>query len=210
METASIAEIREEFGSYFEAVQQHPRSLVGREVPSITNPGEMETLRDSSDAKDWQEAVKQSLAQEVRDRSDRKADDLRGTMSTLTASIGVFENNPDLIPNTRQFNKALADKVATTLAPYAVKANDKTIGWSIDVQPLIASLRDTMKPAPAPAGTAATPTPAQQRAAAQARDTVGRFDAPQAGIPSRSGSSSSEGEDFSTLFGTIGLSGLRI
>lgn len=186
--------------------------LVGQSVPSITKPGEMETLRDSADAKEWQEAVKYSLTQEVKDRQDRKADDLRGTMTTLTASIGVFENNPDLIPGTKQFNKPLADKVAKTLEPYSVKsAEGKTIGWSIDVQPLVASLRDTMaavapKAAPAPAA----PSPAQQRAAEQARDKAGRWDAPQAGIQTKSGSSSSEGEDFSTLFGTIGLPGIRI
>lgn len=191
-------------------MQQHPRSLVGVEVPSITDPGEMETLRDSADAREWQEAVKHSLAAEVKDRADRKAEDLRPVMTTLHSSIGVFEKNPDLIPNTRQFNKDFADKVGKALAPYMVKGEDgKAIGWSIDVQPIVDSLRETIKPAPAPAAPA-TPTPAQQRAAAQARDTVGRFDAPQAGIPSKSGSAAGEGEDFSTLFGTIGLPGLRI
>lgn len=56
----------------------------------------------------------------------------------------------------------------------------------------------------------ATLTPAQQRAATQTRDTVGRFEAPQAGIPFKSGTAAGEGKDFSTLFGTIGLPGLRI
>lgn len=211
MESAAIAEVQEEYKNYFAAVQAHPRSLVGQEVPSITNPGQNETLRDSADAKEWQDAVKHALAQEVKDRQDRKADDTRMVMTTVTNSIAVFEKNPDLIPNTKQFNRAFADKVGKTLAPYMVKTDDgKALGWSIDVQPLIESLRESMPKAPTPAPASTDPTPQQQRAAEQPRTPAGRFDAPQAGIPSKSGSSSEPTSDFSTLFGTLGMPEFRI
>ena len=57
---------------YFEYVQRHPRTLVGEQVPSMTGDG-MEVLRDSADAKDWQDAVKEQLKLALREQLEIKA-----------------------------------------------------------------------------------------------------------------------------------------
>ena len=215
LQEEALGEVREEFKAYFEAVQKHPRMLVGTDVPSLKGEG-METLRDSQDAKDWQEAVKQELSKEVGDRVSRKVDDQRPLMETLHNSVELFRNNPDLIPNTRQFDRELADKFAELVKPYELRVDGKLQGYTIPVQPFVTQLRQqlTAGRAAAPAAPAA-PTVQQQRAQQQQRNDVGQFaadedDAPQAGIPSRAGQSSDSEEDFSTLFGTIGLPTLRI
>lgn len=214
LQEESLGEVREEFKAYFEAVQKHPRMLVGTEVPSLKGEG-METLRDSQDAKDWQEAVKQELSKEVGDRVSRKVDDQRPLMETLHNSVELFRNNPDLIPNTRQFDRELADKFAELVKPYELRVDGKLQGYTIPVQPFVTQLRQQLTAGrAAPPAAPAAPTVQQQRAQQQQRNDVGQFaadeDAPQAGIPSRAGQSSDSEEDFSTLFGTIGLPTLRI
>ena len=57
---AALRELQAEQTKYFDAIKLHPRMLVGQEVPSLNGDG-METLRDSKDAQDWQEAVKELL-----------------------------------------------------------------------------------------------------------------------------------------------------
>lgn len=214
LQAESLEEVREEFQQYFEAIQKHPRMLVGTEVPSLKGEG-METLRDSQDAKDWQEAVKQELSKEISDRVSRKVDDQRPLMETLHNSVELFRTNPDLIPNTKQFDRELADKFAELVQPYELRVNGKLQGYTIPVQPFVTQLRQQLTASRAAAAAApAAPSPQQQRAQQQQRNDVGQFatdeEAPQAGIPSRAGQSSDDGEDFSTLFGTIGLPTLRI
>jgi hypothetical protein len=172
-------------------------------VPAIGKEG-METLRNSEDAKEWQEAVRSLLVTEIRDSAQAKLDESKDFLATVHASIDLFKNNPDLIPGTKGFNKDLADEFAKMATPYEIRDEDskKLIGYSIPVQPIIDQMRSLIKartaaPAAPPAPPAAAPAP---------RATL---DPPQAGIPAKAGSSS-EKEDFSTLFGTIGLPNLQI
>lgn len=163
----------------------------------------METLRNSEDAKEWQEAVRSLLVAEIRDSAQAKMEDSREFINTVHASIDLFKNNPDLIPGTKGFNRELADEFAKMAAPYEVRDEDtkKLLGYSIPVQPIIEQMRTLIK--------ARTATPPPSPAPAAAPVTRRPAEPPQAGIPSKAGSSS-EKEDFSTLFGTIGLPNLQI
>lgn len=196
---------REEYEKYFEALEKHPRLLVGTDVPAIGAEG-MERLKDSNDAKEWQEAVRSLLVQEIRDEAQKKLDESRTYLETLHASIDLFKNNPDLIPGTRTFNKPLADKFAELAKPYEVRQDGKLQGYSVPVQPIIEALRSQFAQESATVDNAGSPVPASLPPAGQQSPTS---EAPQAGIPSKAGSSV-EKEDFSTLFGTIGLPHLQI
>lgn len=191
-----------------------PRELVGTEVPSLTREG-MEVLRDSADAKDWQDAVRQKLADEVRDRAARKADDVKPMMQTLHQSIDLFKSNPDLIPGTKQYDPELAKQFVELTKPYELRVAGKLHGYTIPVQGMITQIRQQVTAnrtaaAAASAAAPATPTAQQQRAAEQSRNQQGQFDAPQAGIPNKAGSSSDPAEDMSTFWGTIGLPNLTL
>ena len=216
----ALAEVQDEYAKYFDAVNSHPRALVGTEVPSMTGEG-MEVLRDSADAKDWQDAAKQQLAAEVRDRASRQADSVKPMMQTLHASIELFRQNHDLIPGARQFDRELADRFSALSKPYEMRVEGKLSGFTIPVQPLIESVRAALVAeraarATPPASTAASagqPSAQQQRAAEQTRNPAGQFhnpDAPQAGILSKAGNSGEAADDYSTLWGTLGLPNLRL
>lgn len=205
--------MKKEHGAYFDALEKHPRLLVGTEVPAIGKEG-TEVLRDTADAKEWQDAVKSILVEDVRARATKAMDENSDFMATVHASVELFSNNVDLIPGTKEFDKDLADRFTELAEPYELRVDGKLQGYSVPVQPLVNQLRAklaaeraSLKPA-APAA-AAAPTPQQQRAAEQARNSQGQFDAPQAGIPSKAGNGS-QTEDFSALFGTIGLPDFRI
>jgi hypothetical protein len=205
-----VAEVREEYGTYFEALEQHPRMLVGTEVPRINGEG-MEVLRDTNDAKEWQEAVKSLLIEDVKERTTKAIEDDSEFLSTMHQSIELFQNNVDLIPGTKDFDVELANKFATFMQAYELRDDDKKlIGYSVPVQPIINQLRSdlvasraaaTASPGEA-AAPASTPAPAQPTPPA---------DPPQAGIQSKAGAHA-ETEDFSTLFSTISpeLRDLRI
>lgn len=196
--------------------------MVGQEVPSLREGGGTVTLRDAADAKEWQEAVKSILIREVQDRASRKADDVKPMMETLHGSIGLFQNNADLVPGTKQFDLDLANRFADLAKPYELRVEEKLVGYTIPVQPLVNQVRSQLAAeraarattaAPAAPAAAAAPTAQQQRAAEQQRNQVGQFanpDAPQAGIASKAGAGAADEGDFSTLFGTIGLPHLRI
>lgn len=192
--------MREEYKKYFETIETHPRMLVGQQVPKIGGAeGELETLRDTDDAREWQEAVKSVLIEEVKDRAATALEDQGSYLATLHQSIELFQNNTDLIPGTKDFDTRLANQFAQMAKPYEIRVDGKLQGYSIPVQPLVDQIRSSLKTQPraaAPAG----------KAPAKTRKPAG---APQAGIPSKSGSGASD-EDFSTLFGTIGLPNLKI
>ena len=82
-------------------------------------------------------------------------------------------------------------------APYEVRSNGRLTGYAIPVQPIIDNLRQEL---------AGTRRPSQKPAAAQPPPVT---EPPQAGIPSKA-ASSTEKDDFSVLFGTIGLPHLQI
>lgn len=165
----------------------------------------METLRNSEDAKEWQEAVRSLLVQEIRASAETRLDESRDFLSTVHASIDLFKNNPDLVPGTRNFDRKLADEFAAMAKPYEVRSQDdkKLLGYSIPVQPLIERLRTQLKTQAAPTSPTQPATPAEAPVKTTAQEP------PQAGIASKAGNSS-EREDFSTLFGTIGLPNLQI
>ena len=127
-EGTALSEVKTEFSNYFDALNSTPRALVGTEVPSLRGDGAMETLRDSADAKDWQESVKQILFEEVKSRAKLKADEARPMAETLTASINLFQNNPDLIPNTRQFDRELVDRVFRMARSTSSRSNCRVLG----------------------------------------------------------------------------------
>lgn len=187
-------------------METHPRLLVGTKVPAIGKEGE-ETLRDSNDAKEWQEAVRSILVQEIEESARLKLEEQGGFLDTLHASIDLFKNNPDLIPGTKTFNRGLADEFAKLAQPYEVRNDGKLQGYSIPVQPIIEALRSTMTVAPATGEEAGSSAPASKPPGADKSRSAS--EPPQAGIPSKAGNSS-EKEDFSTLFGTIGLPNLQI
>ena len=207
----ALKEVREEHANYFNAINQHPRMLVGQEVPSLTGEG-MEVLRDSADAKEWQEAVKGLLMQEIHDRADRAMDNDRDMMTTLHGAIDLFQNNRDLVPGTRSFDQELANQFVRTAKAYEVRLNGKLSGYSIPVQQLVDQLRTNLQETRKAAALAQPPAPS-----APTPGKVGRpanpapvEDGPQAGLRSKAGQSGDDSSDFSTLFGTIGLPDLRI
>lgn len=212
-QTAALAETREKFPRYFEALNKHPRALVGSKVPAASDnePGRdadgFVVLKDSADAKEWQEATKQNLVAEIRDNAQRRAEANPGHMQTIHQSIELFQNNSDLVPGTKQFDKNLADRFAAIAKAYEVRDDaGKLMGYSIATQPLIDQLRSQIaaegKAAPAPASP-------PQPAGAGAGQAAPKEEAPQAGIQSKSGNSV-EGQNMDTFWGTIGLSGIRI
>ena len=137
---AALRELQAEQTKYFDAIKLHPRMLVGQEVPSLNGDG-METLRDSKDAQDWQEAVKELLLNEVNDRAARRSEDDREMMTVLHGSIELFQRNSDLVPGTREFDKDLANEFARMAKPYEVRVDGKLSGYSVPVQGIVDSLR---------------------------------------------------------------------
>ena len=210
----AFGEVQTEYEQYFNALKQHPRQLVGTEVPSLTGEG-METLRDSADAAEWQEAVKSLLSQEVSSRAEAKQGELAGTFETIHASVDLFKNNHDLIPGAKGFDKQLADEFATLAKDYEIRGEDgKLIGWAVPVQPLINNLRTQLQ---VRRSAAAMPVAGSTQAASVAAKPAPKpaaapvVDAPQAGVVSSAGAVNRDSaSDFSTLFGTLGLPDLVI
>lgn len=209
---AALDAVKLEFPRYFEAIQKHPRLLIGEEVPAIGKDG-TEKLRDSDDAREWQEAVKALLVDEVRERASRNQSDDDGNLQVLHQSIELFQNNADLVPGTRQFDRELATRFTTLAKPYELRVDGKLYGYSIPAQPLIEQLRAQITTERAAAPIAAQPTPpsvAGAPAAAEPVNTQAPAEPPQAGIPAKAGTSAPDAEGFGALFGTIGLPNFRI
>ena len=192
LQSAQLDAAREEYSAYFDALETHPRQLVGQQVPALDGSDGTEMLRDTNDAREWQDAVKELLVKEVNSRVSTEMDRQKTHLDTVHASIKMFQDNLDLVPNTPGFNKELADRVAKMVAPYEYRVDNKLHGYTIPIQPLIDSVRQQLA-ASTPATPAAPAAPATPAAA------------PQAGIPSRAGNSgASDPNDFSTLFSTLG------
>jgi hypothetical protein len=200
--------VKTEHKPYFEALEKHPRLLVGTEVPAIGREGK-ETLRDTEDAKEWQEAVKTILVQEVRDRAARAMETNVDFLNTVHASIELFQNNADLVPGTKGFDVELANRFATLATPYELRVEGKLQGYSIPVQPIINQLRSQIAGERAAAVSPAAAAPAAAAGTSTPPAAAAPPERPQAGIPSKAGNSDAA-EDFSTLFGTIGLPNLQI
>lgn len=207
-QATALGEVREQHKNYFDALNKHPRMLVGAKLPSLNGEGD-ETITDEADAKSWQEAVKVLLVNEVQARATKAMESQQDFLQTLHASIELFQNNADLIPGTAGFDVELANRFTALVKPYELRVDGKLQGYSIPVQPIIDQVRAQVEaerqakpvaPAATPPATGVAPpgTPASPA------------DLPQAGIPSKPGSSQEGKDDFSTLFGTIGLPDLQI
>lgn len=184
--------MRTEYPKYYEAIDKHPRLLVGQKVPRADGSDGEEVLHDSQDAKEWQEAVKQQLAAEVEARVDTRKEELSSVFDTVHSSIDLFRNNTDLVPGTKQFDRELADEFATFAKPYELRSDGKLMGYSVPVQPMINQIRTQIagRRAAAPAAPAAPAgAPAPHHSAEQARTPQGQFDGPQAGLQSKAGQS---------------------
>jgi hypothetical protein len=141
-------------------------------------------------------------------------------LNTVHASIALFQNNPDLVPGTAEFDQDLANRFAQLAAPYELRVEGKLQGYSIPVQPIIEQLRshiatERQAKAESSAAVGSSGSPAAAGAAAStpaapaAVSAPAPVDPPQAGITSKAGSGE-HAEDFSALFGTIGLPNLQI
>ena len=211
----AVSEVREEYKDYISAVEQAPRYLVGKEVPRADGSEGREVLRDAQDARDWQEEIKKQLGREVSLRIEAGRTESNGLMSLVNDSIQLFQSNPDIVPNTRQFDRELADEFVALVQPFEIRNSaGKLVGWKADVKPLLASVRQQLAARRAAAATAAPAAPAaptgptaqQARAAAQPRNEQQQFAAaPQAGIPASAGQAGEEGEGLDALFGTLGF-----
>lgn len=201
----ALADAREDYGPYFDALETHPYMLTGRSVPAIGKDGEV-TLRSTEEAKEYLEALRHVMAEEIADRVSRQVDSQKQTLDTLHASVSLFQNNADLLPGTKTFDRELADRFAQLAKPYELRVEGKLLGYTIPVQPLVDSVRAQLGEArkAAPASAAA---PAQPATGGKAKPQA---DPPQAGIASKAGASAEGAEDFSTLFGTLGLPDFRI
>lgn len=201
---AAVEDVKKDYAPFFERLEQHPRALVGEEVPDLrpnAKPGAKEVLRDEADVKSWQEMVKGLLVDEVKERATKAIETNQAAISTVHQSIQLFQNNKDLRPGTAEFDKDLADRLATITKPYELRVDGKLHGFTIPIQPLVDNIRTALKTE----REAAAKPPADQPASETGKPgEEKKVDPPQVGIQSKSGVSE-EKEDFSTLFGTIGI-----
>lgn len=182
-------------------LQLHPLELVGKELPSIDGTDENIVLRSAPEVEQWQEAVKVILQRELDATIQQKQAESSEVLDVIHASIQLFQDNPDLVPGSKSYNKELASRFVKLAEPYALKMNGKLTGYSIPVQGLVDQVRAQVKAQAAPAAGGAPP--AKKAAGAPA-------DAPQAGIPSKAGASGADGEDFSPMWKALGISNVPI
>ena len=203
LQKQTLEEVQNEYKNYFDRLRVHPRTLVGEQVMAVNGKG-METLRDAEDARQWQEAIKQILASELESRVQSKQEELKDAYSTVHASIDLFRNNADLIPGTKQFDPELANEFVTMVKDFEVRSNDRLIGFSVPVQPIINQLRSKLVASRAAAAAPPSESPQQQRASEQARSQeTGRWEAPQGGISSKAGSSVETNDDAAGVLSAI-------
>jgi hypothetical protein len=193
--------------------------LVGVKVPNLQNPdGPDELIRDSDDAREWQEAARGLIDGALNDAVEQKMKAAAPTLSVFQESIMMFRNNPDIMPGSAEFDKELAEEFTAIAGDYVIKANGKKIGYQMNVQPLLNKLRE--RRAAAAGGNAvvaqqqqAAAAARQAQAAAQARTQQGQFtkpDGPQAAIPTKAGSSGDTEDDYSSFMSAAGLGGMIV
>lgn len=213
--TTALAEVREKIDSgYFDNLTVHPYRLVGQQVPGFKGDGSTITLRDSEEAKNWQEAVQQLIDEEVTSVMNSKMDDVRPMMTVIQDSIQVLQNNTDLIPGSSNYNQDLHDRFVALAKDYELRVNGKLFGYQVNVQPLINSLRADIARTQGVSSEqqAQARRDAQQRLAQeQPRNQAGQFEAPQAGIASKAGLVGGSGEDdYSVFWNAVGRPNLSI
>lgn len=210
----ALNEVREAIDPRFmEVLGKRPLLLVGDSVPNLKDRTKPDmVLRDSSEAREYQETLQGLLEDEVNDKVAQKSESVRPMMSVIQESVLMFQNNQDLVPNTKQYDPELAKRFTDIAKSYELRVNGKLYGYQVNVQPLINSIRSQIAvertkngAAPAPAASAA---PAGQQ---QPRNQQGQFEAPQAGISSKSAMSGEGGDDdFSVFWAAAGMPNVNI
>lgn len=204
----AVQEVNAEIGpKYDEALRKPPYLLVGERVPDLRGGSEPVLLRDSADAREWQEAAKTLIEAEIQSRVASKTEEVKPMLSVIQESLLMFRNNPDLMPNTKEFDKQLADRIADLAGDYELRVNGKLYGYQVDVQPLINKVRAQLNQE---RGAAGATTNRQQQVAQQPRQPNGQFDGPQAGIPSKAGTSGEAGDDYSAFWDSMGMKGMIV
>jgi len=216
----ALEEVRGSIDPGFIDVLRKPAYILrGTEVPDI-RPGAAAnakiTIRDTQEAKDYQEALQHLIEQDIEAKISEKREAIRPLMSVVQESSLVIQNNPDLLPDTKGFDPDLLSRVVRAVKPYEVKnADGKVIGWHGNIQPIINELRAqvikerTTTDVKSQQQAQQRAEQQRQQAAAQARTPSGQFtnpDAPQAGITSKSGFSGTDPEaDYSTFWNAVGI-----
>lgn len=204
----ALNDVREEVDpKYLEAIENHPRLLVGQTVPAANGQG-TELIKDEADAASWQGAVKHIISQQVHQKTQAYLNDAKPFLGALQDSIEMFRRNPELVPGTKEFDREIATKFTALAASYKYEVDGKTIGYMVDVQPLIEAVKTQV--AAARQAAPATPTARQEQAANQARNEVGQFEGPQAGIISQQGLSGEAEEDFTAFWGALNMPQMNI
>mgnify|MGYP003591763709 CR=1 FL=1 len=186
--------------------------MIGMEVPSLTGEG-TEILRDSNDAREWQDATRELLKQEVQARAVTMLEQDGTELRMLHSSVELFQNNADLVPGTTTFDKELADRFVRMAKPYEHRVDGKLRGYNIPVQPMVDAVRASLatERSAAPAAPATPAAPAAAAAAASPVATAAAVaDPPEAGLTASAGQSGAPAEDYTTLFGTLGDLQLRL
>lgn len=197
VQSEELTEMRKEYSKYFESIELHPRLLVGREVPKLDGTDGVEKLKDSADAKEWQDAAKGLLQQQLQSRTQKRVAENEGGMRMLHSSVDLFRNNKDLIPGTKGFNQTLAEQFTKAAKPYENRDEaGKMLGYTIPVQPMIDQMRAALKAQQAAAPATSPPPAAPPEPVAE----------PQAGISSKAGGGgdNGEGDVVESLFGSFG------
>lgn len=191
----AVEQAQEDYPHYIEALNKHPLELIGQELPAIDGSDNKVTFRTSEEIKDWQEAVKVILQRELEASISQKQAESAEVLDVVHSSIELLRDNPDIVPGSASYNKDLAVRFIKLAEPYALKMGGKLTGFSIPVQGLLDQVRAQVKAEKAaPAG--GTP-PAKKAAATPAK--------PQVGIPSVAGTSGEGGEDYSAMWGALGV-----
>jgi hypothetical protein len=214
---AAIAEVQADIDPIFiKTLGDDPFLLVGQSLPDIRPNAAKDakyTITDTQAGRDYQAALAKLVEAEIADAASQKENEVRPMLSTVQESFLMFQNNPDLIPNTDTFDYDLAVAVADIGKSYEVKVNGKVIGYDANMQPIINKLRADISKERGANGIVTSQQTAQQlRAAEQARAANGQFDAPQAGIPSTSGTSGAgeEVENSDAFWTAVGMPGMGL
>lgn len=212
---AANQELRTEIDPrYYEALEKHPMALVGESVPGVKGDGQMMVLRDTAEARDWQDATKALIEAEVAAKIRTKSDEVRPLMGVIQESILMLQNNSDLIPGTKEYDPELAEQFTKIAKSYELRIGDKLYGYQVNVQPLINELRTNLGERRGASGEQANQAAReaqQRRAAEQSRNQAGQFDAPQAGISSKANVSGDTGnDDYSVFWSGVGMPNVSI
>ena len=194
-EAQAVEQAQEDYPQYIEMLQLHPMELIGKELPSIDGSDDPVTFRTSAEVADYQEAVKTILQRELEQSVEQRRTESNEVLDVVHASIELFQNNPDIVPGSKGYNKQLASEFVKIAEPYALKLNGKLTGYSIPVQGLLDQVRARVKAAPA--GAAPAKKAVAKKAAPGAR--------PQAGIQSRAGASGDSAEDYTPMWKALGI-----